>query len=360
MNEAQMDTMQQARLISATGRRRTRLGAAPRFAEGLYELTAGTYAWMVPNGSWGETNLGLVRCGDQSVLIDTCWDLHFMREMLGHAASVLDAAPIAHVINTHADGDHCWGNQLFADGPITSTRASALQIRQHPPAQLRALQWGARLFQRLPLGDVDALGRYMGDMLRPYRFGGVKLVAANRTFTGQTSIEVNGVTLRLIEVGPGHTDGDCIVHVPQRQVVYTGDILFVGVTPVAWAGPVSRIVEALQLVKTLDARFIVPGHGPLASLADVQGQIDYWDWLQSTLAPMATAGMAPDLASRQCLAGASFKRAPFAAWIAPERLFTSACTLYREWGVDTGGLSGPLGALDHFRRQARLAPAPSG
>lgn len=349
------DATNQARLISATGRQRTRMGAAPQFAEGLYELSTDTYAWMVPNGSWGETNLGLVRCGDQSVLIDTCWDLHFMREMLDHSASVLAAAPISQVINTHADGDHCWGNQLFAKGPITATQASARQIHQHPPAQLRALQWGARLFEHLPIGDVDALGRYMGDMLRPYRFGGVKVVAANRTFSGQTAIEVNGVVLRLIEVGPAHTDGDCIVHVPDRQVVYAGDILFVGVTPVAWAGPVSRIVAALQQVKTLQARVIVPGHGPLATLSDVQDQIDYWDWLQSSLAPMATAGMTPELASQRCLTSASFKNAPFAAWLAPERLFTSACTLYREWGADTGGMRGPLGTLDHFRRQARLA-----
>jgi glyoxylase-like metal-dependent hydrolase (beta-lactamase superfamily II) len=346
--------MNNARLISATGRQRTRMGAAPRFAEGLYELAADTYAWMVPNGSWGETNLGLVRCGDQSVLIDTCWDLHFMREMLDHSGAVLDAAPVSHVINTHADGDHCWGNQLFADVPITSTQASARQIHQHPPAQLRALQWGARLFKYLPIGHVDALGRYMGDMLRPYRFGGVKVVAASQTFHGQTSLEVNGVILRLIEVGPAHTDGDCIVHVPDRQIVYTGDILFVGVTPVAWAGPVSRIVGALQQVRALQARVIVPGHGPLATLADVQQQIDYWEWLQSSLAPMAAAGTPPEAASRHCLMSDGFRKSPFAGWIAPERLFTSACTLYREWGVDIGGMSGPLGALDHFRRQARV------
>lgn len=347
--------MHNARLITATGRERTRMGALPHFAEGLYELSPDTYAWMVPNGSWGETNLGLIRCGDQSVLIDTCWDLHFMREMLDHSATVIDDAPISHVINTHADGDHCWGNQLFADQAITSTLATVKQIHQHPPAQLRALQWGSKLFKHLPIGDVDALGRYMGDMLRPYRFSGVKVVAANRTFSGSATIEVNGVVLRLMEVGPAHTDGDCIVHVPDRQVVYAGDILFVGVTPVAWAGPVSRIVSALEQVKALRAQVIVPGHGPLATFADVQSQIDYWDWMQSSLEPLARAGTPAEQASRHCLQSPTFKHSPFAGWIAPERLFTSACTLYREWGLDTGGLSGALGALDHFRRQARLA-----
>jgi len=350
-----MDPMNNARLIAATGRQRTRMGALPHFTEGLYEVSTDTYAWMVPNGSWGETNLGLVRCGDQSVLIDTCWDLHFMREMLDHSATVIGDAPISHVINTHADGDHCWGNQLFSEQVITSTQASARQIHQHSPAQLRALQWGSKLFQRVPIGDVDALGRYMGDMLRPYRFSGVKVVAASQTFSGAETIEVNGVVLQLMEVGPAHTDGDCIVHVPDRQVVYTGDILFVGVTPVAWAGPVSRIVSALERVMALRAKVIVPGHGPLATLADVQSQIDYWDWMQSSLEPFARAGTSAEQASRHCLQSAKFKQSPFAAWIAPERLFTSACTLYREWGLETGGLGGPLGALDHFRKQARLA-----
>lgn len=55
-----------------------------------------------------------------------------------------------------------------------------------------------RRAQHLPIGNVDALGRYMGDMLRPYRFKGVKVVAANHTFSGEASVEVNGILLRLI------------------------------------------------------------------------------------------------------------------------------------------------------------------
>jgi cyclase len=347
--------MKAQKLIAGTGRSRTRMGQVPQFAEGLYELMPDTYAWMVPNGSWGETNLGLVRCGDQSVLIDTCWDLHFTREMLAHAAPVLERAPIRHVINTHADGDHCWGNQLFADQAITSTQASADQVHQHPPAQLRALQLGASLFKHIPVGQVDALGRYMGDMLRPYRFGGVRVQAAQHTFSGETTLHVNGAALHLIEVGPAHTDGDCIVHVPERGVLYAGDILFVGVTPVAWAGPVSRIVSALRRVQALQAAVIVPGHGPLARPVDVQHQIDYWDWLQATLRPLAQAGMRPQQACALTLESAVFKSSAFAKWLAPERMFTSACTLYREWGNDTGAMSGPLGALDHFRKQASLS-----
>ncbi len=350
--------MNGARLIAGTGRQRTRMGATPAFAEGLYALQPDTYAWLVPNGSWGETNLGLIRSGDQSVLIDTCWDLHFMQEMLDHAAPVLQGAPIRHVINTPADGDHCWGNQLFADQAITATQASVAQMHHHPPAQLRALQWGSALFRHLPVAGIDGLGRYMGQMLQPYRFAGVRVQPARHTFTGETTLDVNGLLLRLIEVGPGHTDGDCIVYVPDRRVVFAGDILFVGVTPVAWAGPVSRSVQALQTVQALPADVVVPGHGPLATHSDLQAQIDYWDWLQTNLQPLAHAGMSPLEACQACLRLPSFVDAPFARWLAPERIYTSACTLYREWGLSRPGLPGALGALDHFRQQAALLANP--
>lgn len=346
--------MKGARLIAGTGRTVTRMGEAPLYEEGLYEVAPDTHAWLVPNGSWGETNLGLVRCGDQTVLIDTCWDLHFTREMLRHAEPVLREAPITRVVNTHADGDHCWGNQLFADLPIVATRACVDQMHHHPPGQLRALQWGSKLFRCVPAAGVDGLGRYMGDMLRPYRFGGVQVTPARETFTGETTLEIGDTLLHLVEVGPGHTDGDCIVHLPQRGVVFTGDILFVGVTPVAWAGPVSRIVEALRRVLALTPRVIVPGHGPLADAHDVQAQIGYWTWVLASLEPLARQGLPPEQACQRLLDGDGFRSQPFATWLAPERLFTSACTLYREWGLPTASLPGPLGALDHFRRQARL------
>ena len=342
------------RLVAGTGRTRTRMGEVPAFAEGLYEVAHDTFAWLVPNGSWGETNLGLVRGAGESALIDTCWDLACMREMLSHSEPVWRHDPIRHVVNTHADGDHCWGNQLFADQHLVATRACVAQMHHHTPGQLRALQWASRLARHVPVAGVDALGRYMGDMLRPYRFGGVMPTPATHAFEGQCVLDVGGVALHLQEVGPGHTDGDCWVHLPDRDVVFAGDILFVGVTPVAWAGPVSNLVQALRRLLALGARVVVPGHGPLATPTDIQAQIDYWEWLQATLRPMARAGQPVEEASRACLQATSFRRSPFVRWAAPERLFTSACTLYREWGLPVGRFSGVAGSLDHFRRQAQL------
>lgn len=344
--------MNKAKLISATGRRATRMGAAPTFQEGLYEIATDTYAWMVPNGDWGETNLGIVQCGDTSVLIDTCWDLAHTQEALCHASAVLDCAPISTLINTHSDGDHCWGNQLFAHLPIVATEGSLKQFHQHPPYQLRALQLASSLFRKIPFANVDVLGSYMGDMLRPYRFAGVVPTPPNQTFAGTKDLQVGNTRLRLHQVGPAHTDGDCWVYLPERSVVFCGDILFVGVTPVAWAGPIENLIGALQSLLALEARVLVPGHGPLADAQDIQQQIEYWRWVQHSLTPLAKAGWEPQQATAHCLRSKDFASSPFAKWLSPERLYTSACTLYRELGIDVNEFSGALGVLNHFRKQA--------
>ena len=342
------------RLLVGTGRAITRMGEAPAFAEGLYEIAENTFAWMVPNGSWGETNLGLINCGRQTVLVDTCWDLHFTREMLQHAESILTTAPITRVINTHSDGDHCWGNQLFSDRIITATRACVDHMTHPSPRQLWAIKSSSKLLRCLPFAGLNSLGNYMGGMLAPYEFRKLHVRPAQETFSGEMTITVEGVILHLIETGPGHSHGDCIVWVPERRVVFAGDILFVGVTPVAWAGPVENIRRGLRRLLELNPQVIVPGHGPLARYSDIQDQVEYWDWLETSLEPMARGGLNPFEAGRQCVQSDDFRRSAFARWRCPERMFTSACTLYRHWGVTPRTLPGSLGALDHFRQQSLL------
>ena len=104
-----MALMDNLELIHATGRYQTRFKEIPKFKEGLYKLDDCVYAWMVPNGSWGESNAGLVLGKEESLLVDTLWDLECTREMLDSLKSLTDKSPIKNVINTHADGDHFFG-----------------------------------------------------------------------------------------------------------------------------------------------------------------------------------------------------------------------------------------------------------
>ena len=119
-----MSTMDHLACIAPSGAKLTRFKEAPRYAEGLYDLNHGLYAWMVPNGSWGESNAGLIVGDGESLLVDTLWDLKYTRAMLEAMRSLTDATPIKYLINTHADGDHFWGNELVTGAEIITSKAS--------------------------------------------------------------------------------------------------------------------------------------------------------------------------------------------------------------------------------------------
>lgn len=333
----------------------TRFGEVPHYREGLYELTADTYAWMVPNGSWGETNLGLVCSGRESLLIDTGWDLRVGQQFLAACADVLAKAPVEFVVNTHADGDHCWGNQLLSGRPIIATAACAAQFDHFSPKSLLALKHGSRVMRRLPKHPLRLFNQYMAAMFAPYDFADVSLTPPTDVFSGEKQLTVGGLDVVLLEVGPGHSAGDAFVLIPERGVVYAGDMVFVGVTPVMWAGPVSNIERALRRLLAMPVRCIVPGHGPLATRADLQALLDYWEFVQLALRPLSEQGMHSTEAARSVLLSAEFQAQPFARWDSPERLVTSAWNLYREWGLEQVAPPGPLGPLNLMRMQAGVA-----
>lgn len=334
---------------------RTRFGEIPTYQGGLHRIAPDTYAWLVPNGSWGETNLGLIDCGGASVMIDTGWDLHCTREMLDTCAELTRRSPIDTVINTHADGDHCWGNQLFKDRPIIATHACIHQMHHMQPRSLHALCQGGALLRHIPVGGIGKFGHCMREMFRPYDFRPVVITDPNQGFSVQKNLTVNGVDIVITEVGPGHTDGDAVVYVPSRRVAYAGDILFVGVTPVMWSGPIEKLIAGLEFLQQLDVDVIVPGHGPLATHSDVQAVLDYWHFVHEAIQARFRAGLHPTEAAREVVFSPSFQQAAWAKWDSPERLVTSAHTLYRHWGEPASNLPGKLGTMNLMRQQAMLA-----
>src|SRR3954471_10344928 len=198
----------------------------------LEEVAPGAHAWIQPRGEWGESNAGLVVGDGASLLVDTLWDEALTRRMLDAMAPLTAGAPIRTVVNTHSDGDHWFGNATAPDDAEIVTSAASAQIMKAADPQ------GFVCFRRLAgavarlAGRPGAFGRYAREMLRPFRFEEVTLRPATRSFEGTERLEVGGREIRLVQVGPAHTPGDLVVHVPDARVVYAADVLFVGVTPV--------------------------------------------------------------------------------------------------------------------------------
>ena len=97
-----------------------------QYTKGLHDLGTGCFAYLQPDGSWGFSNAGLIVDGDQTLLVDTLFDLKLTGEMLAAMRSAVPAArSIGRLVNTHANGDHTFGNQLVTGAEIIASRACA-------------------------------------------------------------------------------------------------------------------------------------------------------------------------------------------------------------------------------------------
>src|SRR5690606_13065375 len=135
------------------------------------------------------------------------------------------------------------------------------------------------LLGMIPLFDADKAGHWFKNMGAPYDFAGVTHTPANETFEGEKTLSIGGRTVELIEVGSAHTMGDLIVYVPDAKLLYSADILFIGSTPVMWAGPVENWFAALDRILAMDVETIIPGHGPITDKDGVRQVRQYWEYL---------------------------------------------------------------------------------
>ena len=145
------------------------------YAKGLDEVSDGVWAYLQPDGGWGWSNAGLVTSHDQSLLIDTLFDLRLTAEMLDAMRGVTHAADqIDTVVNTHANGDHCYGNALVADSVIISSARCAEEMGALPPATMDALMKSA--------ASLGATGEFVARIFAPFNFEDIPLTLPSRTF----------------------------------------------------------------------------------------------------------------------------------------------------------------------------------
>lgn len=322
----------------------TSSGTPARFPGGLREVAPRTWAWLQPNGGLGESNAGLIVGDGASLLVDTLWDERLTRRMLDAMAPVVADAPIRRAFVTHPDGDHWWGNAVLApDVEVLATAACDRAMRAEAlPRVLDGMTRTAALLRRTP-GKVGAVARYGHAQMAPFAWRGVRLRHADRAVEGGATLDAGGREARVLDLGPTHSPADAVVHVPDVGVVFAGDLLFIGVTPIMWHGSIETWLSALDALLALDAGTYVPGHGPPCGRAELEQLADYWRWVRDGVHAQRAAGRSPSEAARQLLR--SPEHARFAAWLNPERLVVSVATAYRNLdGQPAGELSPPARA----------------
>jgi glyoxylase-like metal-dependent hydrolase (beta-lactamase superfamily II) len=272
--------------------------------------------------------------------------------MLDEMAPLL-ARRLRTVVNTHSDGDHWWGNAAVPSTAeiFTSAPSRKAMDDEASPAELARMGGLARRGRWVP-GPLGGLSRYVSEMLGPFEFGGVRLRFPDRTFSGSETLDVGGREVRLIEVGPAHTPGDAIVHVPDAGVVFAADVLFVDATPVMWFGPLEGWLRAVETLLSLDAETYVPGHGPPGGRDAVLEMRDYLIWLDTGVREHHAAGRSPLEAARVMTGTGEFVR--WRAWECPERVLITITTIHRTLeGEGPVGVS-PLARARLFAQIATL------
>lgn len=303
----------------------------------LHELGDGCLAYVQRDGGWGWSNAGLVVGDGASLLVDTLFDLRLTRRLLESLAPFTRIAPIRSLVNTHANGDHCYGNQLVDGAEIIASTAAAHEMSEVPPAMLGALNTAP--------GEVgDLFRRFFG----AFDFDGIELRLPTRTFDGRLDVEVGGRTVELIEVGPAHTRGDVVVHVPDAQTVYTGDILFIGGTPIVWAGPLSNWIAACDLMLGMEVEVVVPGHGPVTDKQGIVHVRDYLSFIEREATDRFAAGIDAFEAARDIMRLMGVTGVSFASWGEAGRIGVNVETVYRS--LDPSHRSPDV--VELFRRMA--------
>ena len=321
------------------------------YTKGVHDLGNGCYAYLQPDGTWGWSNAGLVTDSGETLLVDTLFDLKCTRDMLAQLRAEVPAAErIGTLVNTHANGDHTFGNQLVAGAEIIASRACAEEMKHLTPETLAVMM---RNWRNLGPGAAF-FHEVMGTR---FDFEGITFTPPTRTFERELTLHVGGKEVRVIEVGPAHTSGDVVVYIPADRTVFTGDILFNGGHPVLWAGPVANWIRACDHILDWDVETVVPGHGPLTDKAGVRAMKHYLDYLRTEARRRYDAGLGFEEAARD------ISLAPFADWTDPERIVANVRSLYREFAgeqapVDPMAMLAAMGRYHDERKAARSGAKP--
>jgi cyclase len=298
------------------------------YERGLHELGDGLYAYLQPDGGWGWSNAGLITAEGTSLLVDTLFDPKLTRDMLDTMAPVTDRNPIGQAFNTHGNGDHWFGNSLLPDGiPIVASAAAIEDMRAAPAAAVNVL------FNELDLGpEFDAFAERA---MRKFDFASVVERLPTESFSGAHELRVGDRRVELIELGPAHTLGDTIAHVPDAGVVFTGDLLFIEGTPIMWDGPVGNWLTACDRILDLGARVIVPGHGPVTDDSGVRDLQGYLTYVRDEARQRFEAGM------DETAAADDIDLTDYRDWGDPERIAVNVATIYRELDPSLPALARP-------------------
>jgi cyclase len=270
------------------------------------EVADGVYAYVQPDGSWWINNTGFVVGRSGVLCIDTCATEARTRAFLESVDATAGPGRRT-VVNTHHHGDHTNGNCLLPYAGIIGHEKCREAVRA------AGIMRPDGIFESVDWGSLEAAAPFI-------------------TFERRLNVYVDDLLVELHHFGTAaHTTNDVVAWIPERRVLYTGDLVFNGGTPFVLMGSVSGALMVLDRLMEYDAEVIVPGHGPPCRPDMIDTVGEYLRFVQDIAAEATSAGISPLDAARQADLGV------YAALTDPERIVGN---LYRAYAECAGARPG--------------------
>ncbi len=237
------------------------------------EVSPGIFGYVQLDGSWGLNNTGFIVGTDGIVVIDTCFTEKRSRWFYDAVRKTAGERVIRTLVNTHHHGDHTHGNYVFL-----------------PAATI--------IGHELCREEVIAAGLSTKGMFPGVEWGDIVVAPPVVTFEDRLNLyadgpDGHGLRMELIFVGPAHTTNDIVAWIPERKVLFSGDIVFNEGTPFAMMGSVAGWLDALKRLEGLGIERIVPGHGPVCGPEVLDEVGDYLRMVQAAAKKGSDAGLGP-------------------------------------------------------------------
>ena len=263
------------------------------------QVVDGIYAFVQPDGGWGLNNPGFVVGSRSTLVIDAATDRRRTQALID-AVTDRSPGPIDVLVNTHMHPDHTAGNCVFGDEvTIVATAETESAMDQFC----------------LPL-----LARGHSPIFPTVRLDDLVYRAPELTFSGRLTMYVDDLAVELLQMGEAHSADDLVAWIPERRVLFAGDLVFHRGVPLFSSAAGLR--TALHNLAALDPDVIVPGHGGVCGPEAVEEALSWLDYVEALAQEGIRTGASPLEVARTADFG------PFEGWIEHERIVSNLHQLY--------------------------------
>ncbi len=268
----------------------------------IQKLADGVYAAIATNGGYAICNAGIIDLGDATLIFDP-----FMTpeaaEDLKKASQQLTGHQVKYVVNSHYHNDHIGGNQVFDEATIISTERTRELIATFQPQEIEDDKTAAPLqLEKTKNKDTSVMTPHEVEENRMWigylealvtSNASLKTILPEVTFTDQLSVHGTNRIVQLLSYGKGHTESDLFLFLPEEQIAFLGDLLFIQNQPWLGDGNPTYWNAYLDRVALLNIKVWVPGHGPVGSVTDIDAMKLYFASVYNSATAYYKNGMLP-------------------------------------------------------------------